>query len=327
MDPQQPLPDAGDDAVTVTERNFRRAESDRYFERTVKLGGLGRLYHRRALVEIDRQTVIRSNRDTLYSSGVFDLDAAPVTVVLPDPGDRFMSMIVIDEDQYSRTFYAPGVFTLSRDAVQTRYAMVGLRTYVKPDDAQDLAAAHALQDAVRIEQARVGTLQVPRWDVASRDQVRNTLIERAARLPDTRRMFGARNEVDPERHLIGTATGWGGNAQKDAMYLTVVPARNDGKTVHRLVVPAHVPVDGFWSISVYGPDGFFHENPAGAYSVSDLTAHKNEDGSITVQFGGCDASTRNCLPIVDGWNYWVRLYRPRAQVLSGEFRFPEAQPV
>lgn len=45
-------------------------------------------------------TVIRANRDTLYPTGVFDLDAGPVTITLPDPGCRFMSLLVIDEDQY-----------------------------------------------------------------------------------------------------------------------------------------------------------------------------------------------------------------------------------
>ena len=44
-------------------------------------------------------TVKRGNRDTLYSVGVFDLDAGPVTISLPDAGKRFMTMIVIDEDQ------------------------------------------------------------------------------------------------------------------------------------------------------------------------------------------------------------------------------------
>jgi len=38
---------------------------------------------------------------------------------------------------------------------------------------------------------------------------------------------------------------------------------------------------------------------------------------VGVQFGGCDGQIGNCLPIVSGWNYMVRLYRPRAAVLRG----------
>jgi hypothetical protein len=37
--------------------------------------------------------------------------------------------------------------------------------------------------------------------------------------------------------------------------------------------------------------------------------------------------TVNCLPVMKGWNDMVRLYRPSAEILSGERTFPEAQPV
>jgi hypothetical protein len=30
----------------------------------------------------------------------------------------------------------------------------------------------------------------------------------------------------------------------------------------------------------------------------------------------------NCLPIMDGWNYIVRLYRPRSEILDGTWSFP-----
>jgi hypothetical protein len=50
------------------------------------------------------------------------------------------------------------------------------------------------------------------------------------------------------------------------------------------------------------------------------------DGSMTIQFSGCDGKMRNCLPIMKGWNYAVRLYRPRAEILNGKWKFPEPQP-
>ena len=54
---------------------------------------------------------------------------------------------------------------------------------------------------------------------------------------------------------------------------------------------------------------------------------KESDGSVNVQFGGCDGKIPNCLPIMDGWNYMVRLYRPRTEVLNGKWKFPEPQLV
>jgi hypothetical protein len=88
-----------------------------------------------------------------------------------------------------------------------------------------------------------------------------------------------------------------------------------------------VPVDAFWSISVYNAEGYFQKNAFDAYSLNSVTAKKNTDGSVSVQFGGCDSKIPNCLPIMPGWNYMVRLYRPRAEVLDGKWTFPEAQPL
>ena len=58
------------------------------FAGAVTLGGFGKIYHFRELTPLDKQVVVRQNRDTLYSSAVFDLDAGPVTITLPDPGQR-----------------------------------------------------------------------------------------------------------------------------------------------------------------------------------------------------------------------------------------------
>jgi hypothetical protein len=325
---QSPSPSNGN-AVPVTADNFNRAETDMYFAETIKLaGGVSKWHHIREIMPIEHQTVIRANRDTLYSSAVFDLDAGPVTITLPDPGGRFMSMIAIDEDQYAlETVYAPGTFTYTKEKVGTRYLMLATRTFINPNDPSEPPKVHALQDSIKVEQPDgPGKAEFPNWDPVSQKKVRDALIVLAGTLPDTKRMFGPKEKVDPVRHLIGSATGWGGNSEKDAIYLTVVPPRNDGKTVHKLTIKGEVPVDGFWSISVYGADGYFHKNDQNSYSINNVTAKNDANGSATIQFGGCDSKKPNCIPITEGWNYWVRLYRPRAEILNGTWKFPEAQP-
>ena len=54
--------------VPVTAENFTRAETDLYFDSVVKRNGFGRFEHNRTPLAIDDQTVIRMNRDTMYSS-------------------------------------------------------------------------------------------------------------------------------------------------------------------------------------------------------------------------------------------------------------------
>jgi hypothetical protein len=314
-------------AVPVTVDNFTRAESDLYFGGILKDGGgsMGKFDHRREPASIDNQTVIRLNRDTLYSSALFDLDAGPVTITMPDAGKRFMSMMVINEDHYvPQVAYGKGSYTLTKASVGTRYGAVAIRTLVNPVDPKDLEQVHALQDAIKISQKVPGTFEIPKWDQASQKKVRDALLVLATTLPDFKKAFGTKAQVDPVRHLVATAAAWGGNPDKDATYLNITPAKNDGTTVYKLNVNK-VPVDAFWSVSVYNADGYYEKNAYNAYSLNDITAKKGDDGSIAIQFGGCDGKIPNCIPITKGWNYTVRLYRPRAEILNGKWKFPEAK--
>lgn len=314
--------------IPVTPDNFNRAESDMYFAGSAKeAGGTGKLLHRREVVAVDRQPVVRANRDTLYSSGVFDLDAGPVTITLPDVGKRFMSLQAFNQDHYvvGNVRYGAGSYDFDRNSVGSRYLLIGIRTLVDPGDAKDVQEAHALQDAIKVAQQGTGKLELPAYDPVSQKKVRDALLSLNTTLTDTHRMFGSKDQVDPVRHLIGTAMGWGGNPERDAFYLPITPAANDGNTVHKLLAK-DVPVDGFWSVTVYNADGYLQANSYNAYSLNNITAQKSSDGSVAVQFGGCDGRIPNCLPITQGWNYLVRLYRPRGEILDGSWKFPEAKP-
>ncbi|MGA8970276.1 MAG: DUF1214 domain-containing protein [Pseudolabrys sp.] len=314
--------------LPVTADNFIRAETDLYFGRIVKNGGFGKFEHTREPAPLDKQTIIRLNRDTLYSSAVFDLDAGPVKVTLPNPAKRFMSMLVINEDHYLyEVDYGAGNYNFTKSEVGTRYVLLGLRTFADPANPQDLKEAHALQDAVTVKQRAAGRFEIPNWDPVSQNKMRDALLVLGASLPDLRKAFGSRFQVDQVRHLIGTAAAWGGNPDKDAVYLNVTPSKNDGAAIYKLNVPGKVPVNAFWSVTVYNADGFFQKNQYDAYSLNSITAKKATDGSVAVQFGGCDGKIPNCLPTPPGWNYMVRLYRPRDEILNGKWKFPEAKIV
>ena len=70
----------------------------------------------------------------------------------------------------------------------------------------------------------------------------------------------------------------------------------------------------------------YEKNQYGRYGVNDRTAKRNDDGSVTIHFGG-DATSHNHVPIVEGWNYVVRLYRPREEILDGTWTFPGVSKV
>jgi hypothetical protein len=314
------------DVTTVDVHNFVRAETDRYFSRLARGGGFGRLAHRRTPPSVEAQDVVRMNRDTLYSSGVFDLDAAPVTITLPDPEERFMSLQVVSQDHYSiATVYGPSGFTFDRDIVGTRYVALLIRTFANADDPSDVAAANQLQNEICTEQERAGALVIPHWDRISLDRARMALSALGS-LGPLRNAFGRKGEVDACDHLIGTAVGWGGNPRTAADYRDIRPPNDDGKTVYRLTLD-DVPVDAFWSVSIYNSDGFFVRNERNAYSFNNRTARPNADGSYTIQFGGCADRTVNCLPTPPGWNCTLRLYRPRKEILDGRWQLPELEAI
>jgi Protein of unknown function (DUF1254) len=187
-------------AVPVTVENFVRAESDLYFGGRVNQGSFGKFNHTRELAPLNRQIVIRENRDTLTSRAVFDLSAGPVTISLPNAGNRYMSMQVIDEDNFTQgAIYGAGSYTFSGENVSTRYIYAVVRTLVDPTNPKHIEEVHALQDAIKVSQSSPGRFEVPNWDQASRKKVHDALLLLGA-TGDTKRMFGNRGEVDPVRH-------------------------------------------------------------------------------------------------------------------------------
>lgn len=317
------------DPVPVTTGNFNRAETDHYFAKFAQDGALGKFVHQRELAPVENQGVIRMNRDTLYSNALFDLEAGPVTITLPDAGKRFRAMQIINEDHFTpEVIYTAGDHRLTKEKIGTRYVVALIRTFVNPNDPADVKAVHALQDAIKVTQKSPGAFEAPAWDQASLTKIRAALNALAAASGgiDSAKMFGRKDQVDPVSHLIGTAAGWGGNPKADALYAGNDPKLNDGKTAYRLTVK-DVPVDGFWSVSVYNKDGFFEKNDHNLYTLNNVTAKPNADGSVTIQFGGDPQAAPNFLPTTPGWNYLVRMYRPRKEILDGTWKFPEAQPV
>ena len=72
---------------------------------------------------------------------------------------------------------------------------------------------------------------------------------------------------------MGGHDGLGLNPEKDAINLNVTPRTNDGKTIYKLNVK-DVPVDGFWSISLYNAEGYFEPNSFNAHTLNNITARR-----------------------------------------------------
>ena len=310
--------------VNVNVDNFVRAETAAQFDRTLQItGSVNQLVHLREPTPLDKQNVIRMNRDTLYSAAILDISKGAILTV-PDSGGRYLSVMVVNEDHYiNKVIYEPGEHELTVKEFGTPYVNLSVRTLVNASDPADIRKANALQDQLKVEAVSAKPYTHPDYDEESYQVTYEALLALGRGMTDARATFGRKKDVDPVRHLLGAAWGWGGLPDEDAYYLNVEPNLPVG--AYRLTV-SDVPVDAFWSVSVYNKDGYFEANEQDAYSINNLTGTPNEDGSFTIHFGG-DPKSVNHLPITEGWNYAVRFYKPRRDILDGKWKFPDVKPV
>lgn len=315
--------------VPVTVFDYVRAETDLQFKGYAEnYGAFGKFIHGRNPYDVDKQVTHSGNRDTIYSFGLFDL-TYPLVVVMPDAGDRYMSLMLVSEDHdIYPGMYKPGSYGFSKEIIGTRYIMLAIRTFADPNDPEDMKIAHALQDAVQVIQENPGNFEVPNWDEEEVMKLRKAANVLGSSVPDSSSFFGTKNDRDYLEDMMGVAVGWGGMQKQDALYIPFTPKKNDGKTPYVLNVPKDVPVvgNGFWSITVYDQDRFMVKNEYDAYSFNNVTAKRNADGSATIHFGG-DPNQVNFLPIVEGWQILIRMYRPSKEILDGTWKFPLPVPV
>lgn len=312
-------------AVEVTLDNYVRAQTDMHLRRYAEDGYFGTLLHEREPLPVDGK-LVRPNRDVLHSIGLFDLNH-PVSFVTPESATRMQSMQVINQDHFTPSMtYGGRELELTKQDVGTRYALVVFRTQVDADDPDDIARANEMQDAIQWHQEASGSLELPDWDAHQMTALREAILALSPWVKGSHQMFGTREDVDPVRHLWGTAAGWLGQPESAAYYMTFTPLHNESDGAQILTIPFDVPITGFWSVTVHDREGRLLPDAKGAWSLMSSNAHANEDGSVTVMFGG-NSEARNYLAIEPGWGYTFRFYRPTRALIDGEWRPPLPIPI
>jgi len=202
---------AAEGPVTVNVENYARAETDMQIGRMLKMaGGVNKLIHNREPTPLDKQLVIRMNRDTLYSFAIVDISKG-ATVTMPEAGERYMSLMVVNNDGYiNKVYQGGGTYKLTMEEFDTPYVVLAVRTLVNASDDADVKAATAVQDKMKIEAASAKPFVMPNYDMDSYNATYKPLLELSKGLPDTHKTFGKKADVDPVRFLLGSAFGWGG---------------------------------------------------------------------------------------------------------------------
>ena len=157
---------------TVTAENFIRAETDNMFVQMIKnAGGTNRFFHFRLPTPLDKQTVIRMNRDVLYSGGVFDAKEG-LKVTFPEmPDQRYASVYVIDNDHYvQEIFYQPGQYEVNGNT-RFLYIIVRIQVY-EANNGEEIAMVNGLQDKFVVTSLSNEEFPPLKWDKASLDALR-----------------------------------------------------------------------------------------------------------------------------------------------------------
>lgn len=308
----------------VTPETYIRAEVDMAFAQFQFNAGsdVNRFYYIRKPTPLDAQAVVRMNRDTLYAGAVVDTEDG-ATITIPEfPDDRYFSILVIDNDHYAPVvFYEPGTYPVPDD---TKYVSLIMRIQVMdPSDPADVALVNELQNQFLIEAGSHDLFPEPDWDVDSmltlRAEYEQEFQQFAQYEPD---WMGPRGEVNEETRHLAVAGAWGLFPEKDAVYINYTgPAEAEACYTATYEVP---PNDAFWSITVYGADGFMESD---ANIINDRNVTLNADGTFTVFYGpeALCGDRPNRVDISDGWNFLMRIYRPGAAVLERSYTLPEVE--
>jgi hypothetical protein len=308
----------------VTPETYIRAESDRQFGVVAQMaGGVNRFYHFRRPTPLDKQNIVRMNRDTLYSMTVVDTSLG-ATITVPElPNGRYASIMLVDNDHYCPgVIYSSGTHKLPGD---TKYLGVGVRIQIfNPTDAEEVALVNKLQDQFIIQANSADPLPEFDWDLQSLKELTAQYEKDSTQYSSWQGMMGPRGKVDEKTRHIAAAAAWGLFPEWDATYLNY-SGGHDYRICHKATyqVPEN---EAFWSITVYGSDGFMKSDNN---IINSSNVKLNADGTFTVYFGSVKTcgDVPNRLDTTEGWNFLMRIYRPGKSVLEGAYKLPVARPI
>ncbi len=159
----------------------------------------------------------------------------------------------------------------------------------------------------------VGTIDAPEWRIADRTQA-----------------YALR--------AVAARAGLWGNHGYEALYAVIWNDADgqplDGANRYELRLPAAMPVDAFWSLTMYDvPEFHLVANPIGRYSIGDRSPGlvTDPDGWITIRIQADDPGrdrTANWLPAPRArFRPVMRLYQPRPQALAADYDLPPIRRV
>jgi len=297
--------DKSDNSPTiVTQDNFPQAYTNLRFDAIIKKAGGINKFLAMPVPSSDptKQFVVRMNRDTYYSTSVFDMTGG-IYVTIPET-DKYVTIQVVDENHETQLMtYGPGRHKLT---AKTNHAFVIVRA-LDDETRRDLKA----------EASSAKPFEVKKWDMESFAKV-----EEAGNIDfsdgyDQSKAFGNKESGQTTyMNYVGVAGGWGGAMVEDNIYKTSAYMNAEGCYEMTFKDPEALY---FWSATVYNGDGYMFNDVANI--SSEMNPIKNADGTYTIRFG-CDGQPNNIPMRAENtpgkFNVIMRPYGPSEMVSNGE---------
>lgn len=180
------------------------------------------------------------------------------------------------------------------------------------------------------------SIPVARDIIESRAKALTKMVNGWSMLPNLKEYFGT-------SYLDRAAIAWRyiyANNPEEALYATAWTDEQgrilDGSKHHYVIrfPKGHTPpVEAFWSITMYGTDGYMLENPIKRYSIGSRTKRlKHEaEGSLAIHIQnespGSDRES-NWLPSPRGGFYiFLRMYLPKWDAINGQYKIPPIKQI
>ena len=297
-----PVSALGETGAPVTMENYVVAESDWYFDGVQKKVGVNVWMHDDP-VSKDKQQVIRSNRDVVYSIAIVDVSKG-ATFTVPK-SNEFQAIHIIDEAHLFHQVVLNGQsLTVNSDNIQGKYVYLLARTR----DNGDAADTKTRQKALNFEAKADRPYKTKGFDADEVIAFREELVRQvnAGEQPIAGHdAFGKTiADVNPHNYLYAAAYGWGGLPMTTAQYVPLQVSSADCQS-WTLPKPAlDWNNNGFMSATFYGADGWIH--------VDDFYIPHSDmkDNGDTLSFTtNCEKGAGNAT-VEKGGNFLIRMYLP-----------------
>ena len=298
--------------IKVTEDNFLVAEADRYLAEQQELAPVNQWEHKFKLMTYLTQSVVRQNRDTLYSKSIVDVSKGATFSV--EKSDQYQTLHVLDSNHreifvlYSNSdkrSITIDMSDLSKGAGEHVYVI--LRTAMPNGESKEAyAVANKLQRSAKIS-AKSNKPYIPKgFNQELREATRLALEPKILTLyfPNAFGPVGAQN-ITKHDAALGVGIGFGGFSTLKAHYKVLLAEDRSGACQTMTFDAPKFKKNGFFSITTYGPDAYIH---ADKYAINMSEMEQDKDGRYTVNFN-CKGAKNN-LEVMKDWTGALRMYRP-----------------